>query len=47
MAIVENNDSASIQYSILLPTYNESDNLPIIVWLLEKYMRFFCLFDLI
>ena len=25
-------------YSILLPTYNEKDNLPIIVWLLIKYL---------
>lgn len=25
-------------YSILLPTYNEVDNLPIIVWLIVKYM---------
>lgn len=27
------------KYSILLPTYNESENLPIVVWLLEKYLR--------
>ncbi|XP_055544218.1 dolichol-phosphate mannosyltransferase subunit 1 [Wyeomyia smithii] len=27
------------KYSILLPTYNERDNLPIIVWLLVKYMQ--------
>ncbi|XP_058452380.1 dolichol-phosphate mannosyltransferase subunit 1 [Malaya genurostris] len=26
------------KYSILLPTYNERDNLPIIVWLIVKYM---------
>lgn len=26
------------KYSILLPTYNESENLPIIVWLINKYM---------
>jgi len=25
------------KYSVLLPTYNERDNLPIIVWLLVKY----------
>ncbi|XP_037024691.1 dolichol-phosphate mannosyltransferase subunit 1 [Bradysia coprophila] len=25
-------------YSILLPTYNERDNLPIIIWLLVKYL---------
>jgi dolichol-phosphate mannosyltransferase len=26
------------KYSILLPTYNEHDNLAIIVWLIVKYM---------
>jgi dolichol-phosphate mannosyltransferase len=26
------------KYSILLPTYNEVENLPIIVWLIIKYM---------
>ncbi len=26
-------------YSIILPTYNEKDNLPIIVWLIMKYMN--------
>ncbi|KAL5282047.1 DPM1 family protein [Megaselia abdita] len=26
------------KYSILLPTYNEKDNLPIIIWLICKYM---------
>ncbi|XP_054274245.1 dolichol-phosphate mannosyltransferase subunit 1 [Macrosteles quadrilineatus] len=26
------------KYSILLPTYNERENLPIIVWLITKYM---------
>uniref|UniRef100_A0A0K0FY91 Dolichol-phosphate mannosyltransferase subunit 1 n=1 Tax=Strongyloides venezuelensis TaxID=75913 RepID=A0A0K0FY91_STRVS len=26
------------QYSILLPTYNEIENLPICIWLIEKYM---------
>ena len=25
-------------YSVLLPTYNERDNLPIIIWLLVKYL---------
>lgn len=28
----------SDKYSILLPTYNERENLPIIVWLIIKYM---------
>jgi hypothetical protein len=27
------------KYSILLPTYNEHDNLSIIVWLIVKYME--------
>lgn len=26
------------KYSILLPTYNEVENLPIIIWLIVKYM---------
>lgn len=26
------------KYSILLPTYNERENLPIIIWLIVKYM---------
>lgn len=26
------------KYSILLPTYNEAENLPICVWLIQKYM---------
>ena len=25
-------------YSIILPTYNERENLPLIVWLIEKYL---------
>lgn len=29
---------AGDKYSILLPTYNEKENLPIIVWLLVKYL---------
>lgn len=27
------------KYSILLPTYNERENLPIIIWLIVKYME--------
>lgn len=27
------------EYSILLPTYNEAENLPICVWLINKYMN--------
>lgn len=32
------------KYSVLLPTYEEKDNLPLIVWLLIKYLdeRFVC-----
>ncbi|KAK8751374.1 hypothetical protein OTU49_014468 [Cherax quadricarinatus] len=30
---------AGDKYSVLLPTYNEKDNLPIIVWLLCKYFH--------
>ncbi|KAK0398608.1 hypothetical protein QR680_002670 [Steinernema hermaphroditum] len=26
------------QYTILLPTYNEKENLPICIWLIEKYL---------
>lgn len=26
-------------YSILLPTYNEKENLPIVIWLIEKFMN--------
>lgn len=29
--------AASNKYSILLPTYNEKENLPLIVWLLVKH----------
>lgn len=28
----------SDKYTILLPTYNERENLPIIIWLIVKYM---------
>lgn len=37
---MENKESGDVKYTILLPTYNESDNLPIIVWLIVKYLRF-------
>ena len=26
------------KYSVLLPTFNERENLPLIVWLLVKYL---------
>ena len=29
--------AADNKYSVLLPTYNERENLPLIVWLLVKY----------
>ncbi len=29
---------SSPAYSILLPTYNERENLPICVWLIDKYL---------
>lgn len=28
-----------LKYSVLLPTYNERENLPLIIWLLEKAFR--------
>ena len=31
--------AVSNKYSVLLPTYNERRNLPIIVWLLEKTFK--------
>jgi len=29
-------DKAARKYSVLLPTYNERENLPLIIWLLMK-----------
>lgn len=29
---------AKDKYSILLPTYNERENLPIVVWLIDEYL---------
>jgi len=29
---------AENKYTILLPTYNERENLPIVIWLIDKYM---------
>lgn len=37
--------NSKIQYSILLPTYNESENLPIIIWLIAQYLRFVLKFN--
>lgn len=31
-------DQPAHKYSIILPTYNEVENLPIIIWLIIKYM---------
>ena len=36
--IIKNLNMGKDKYSVLLPTYNEKDNLPIIVWLLCKYL---------
>ncbi|XP_073463357.1 dolichol-phosphate mannosyltransferase subunit 1 [Lithobates pipiens] len=36
-AVRERRERAGDVYSVLLPTYNERENLPIIVWLLVKY----------
>ena len=33
------NKPAGDFYSILLPTYNERDNLPVMIYLIEKYMK--------
>lgn len=30
--------SSNDKYTVLLPTYQERDNLPLIVWLLVKYL---------
>ncbi|XP_034949342.1 dolichol-phosphate mannosyltransferase subunit 1 [Chelonus insularis] len=38
MTTASNDNSVENKYSILLPTYNEVENLPIIVWLIVKYM---------
>ncbi|VEL32746.1 unnamed protein product [Protopolystoma xenopodis] len=34
-----NSSHVGLMYSIVLPTYNEKDNLPIVVWLIDKYMK--------
>jgi hypothetical protein len=34
----ERNGTVGNKYSVLLPTYNEHDNLAIIVWLIVNYM---------
>uniref|UniRef100_K3WCE1 Dolichol-phosphate mannosyltransferase subunit 1 n=1 Tax=Globisporangium ultimum (strain ATCC 200006 / CBS 805.95 / DAOM BR144) TaxID=431595 RepID=K3WCE1_GLOUD len=31
--------TSNVKYSVLLPTYNERENLPLIIWLLEKAFR--------
>jgi dolichol-phosphate mannosyltransferase len=36
--IKERMDQKKTTYSIILPTYNEKDNLPIIIWLIMKHM---------
>lgn len=37
--VKETGDIGDKKYSILLPTYNEVENLPIIIWLIVKYMN--------
>ncbi|KAI5631130.1 glycosyl transferase family 2 domain-containing protein [Phthorimaea operculella] len=37
-SVAESEIMKSDKYSILLPTYNERENLPIIIWLIIKYM---------
>ncbi|VDK73792.1 unnamed protein product [Litomosoides sigmodontis] len=32
-------DGTKPKYTVLLPTYNERENLPVCVWLIEKYMN--------
>ena len=34
--------SSTIKYSVLLPTYNERDNIALIVWLLIKTFTEWC-----
>lgn len=36
--VVDSEITKSDKYSILLPTYNERENLPIIIWLIIKYL---------
>lgn len=35
----ESGDTGTVKYSILLPTYNEKENLPIIVYLIDKCLK--------
>lgn len=35
----QGSSDAGNKYSVLLPTYNERENLPLIVWLLVKYFK--------
>lgn len=37
--IYRKNITMKNKYSILLPTYNERENLPIIIWMIVKYMN--------
>ena len=40
----QHNSVNTHKYSVILPTYNEHKNLPIIVWLLAKVFREQCVF---
>ena len=37
-SVIFKKEMSKPKYSILLPTYNERENLPIIIWLLMKYL---------
>ncbi len=39
LSINMNSNTNSFKYSVILPTYNERKNLPIIIWLLAKTFR--------
>ena len=36
---VSGRDEAKDKYTVLLPTYNERENLPLIIWLLVKHFE--------
>ena len=39
MAGPKSSEEEEDKYTVLLPTYNERDNLPLIVWLLVKHFE--------
>ena len=32
-------NNEKVQYSIIIPTYNELENIPIILFLIDKYLK--------